>query len=71
MMKLILLFLLSTLFICAAEKVVIPGYLAISGLITLIALFFWGVYKAVQTQKIVYVLAMLPFIILLVWMFFI
>ncbi len=71
MMKFILLFLLSTLLICAGEQVVVPGYLAISGLITVIALFFWGVYKAVKTQKTIYVLAMLPFVFLLAWMFFI
>jgi len=36
-----------------------------------IVLFFWGVYKAVKTQKTIYTLAMLPFILLLVAMFFI
>jgi len=71
MMKFILLFLLSTLMIFAGEKVVVPGYLAISGLITVIALFFWSVYKAVKTQNTIYALGMLPFILLLAWMFFI
>ena len=36
-----------------------------------IVLFFWGIYKAVKTQKTIYTLAMLPFILLLVGMFFI
>ena len=49
----------------------IHPYVAISGLIVIIALFFWGVYKAVQTQKLVYTLAFLPFVGLLFWMFFI
>ena len=49
----------------------IHPYVAISGLIVIIALFFWGVYKAVKTQKLVYTLALLPFVGLLFWMFFI
>lgn len=36
-----------------------------------IVLFFWGIYKAIKTQKTIYTLAMLPFILLLVAMFFI
>jgi hypothetical protein len=71
MMKFILLFIFSTLVIFAGEKVTIPAYAALSGLIITIGLFFWGVYKAVKTQKLVYALALLPFAILLVWMFFI
>ena len=71
MMKFILLFVFSTLMIFAGEEVVLPAYAAISGLIVIIALFFWGVYKAVKTQQLVYALALLPFTILLFWMFFI
>ena len=36
-----------------------------------IVLFFWGIYKAIKTQKTIYVLAMLPFVLSLVAMFFI
>ncbi|MDQ7046847.1 MAG: hypothetical protein Q9M39_04225 [Sulfurovum sp.] len=36
-----------------------------------VALFFWGIYKAIKTQKTIYALAMLPFPLLLVAMFFI
>jgi hypothetical protein len=57
--------------IFAGEKVVLPAYAAISGLIVIIVLFFWGIYKAVKTQKLVYTLALLPFTVLLFWMFFI
>ena len=71
MTKIIFLFIISTLLIFAGEKVVLPAYAAISGLITIVALFFWGVYKAIQTQKLVYALALIPFTLLLFWMFFI
>lgn len=71
MIKVILLFLFSTVSIFASEKVVVPGYLIISGLIAVIALFFWSIYKAVKTQNTIYALGMLPFILLLAWMFFI
>jgi hypothetical protein len=71
MMKFLLLFIVSTLIVFAGEKVVLPAYIAISGLIVIIALFFWGIYKAVKTQKLVYALALLPFASLLMWMFFI
>jgi len=49
----------------------IPPYVALSVFIIVVVLFFWGVYKAVQTNKTIYALAMLPFVILLFWMFFI
>ncbi len=71
MIKFILLLLFSTLVIFAGEKVTIPAYAALTGFLVTIGLFFWGVYKAVQTQKNIYALAMLPFVILLFWMFFI
>ncbi len=71
MIKLVLLFLFTTFLISAGEKVVIPGYLAISGLLTVVILFFWSVLKAVKTQNTLYALGMLPFILLLAWMFFI
>ena len=71
MMKYILLFLLSSLVAFAGEKVTIPAYAALFGLIMTIGLFFWGVYKAVKTQKNIYALALIPFVTLLFWMFFI
>ncbi len=71
MIKIFSLFLLTSILAFAGEKMAIPPYVALSGLIIIIGLFFWGVYKAVKTQKTIYVLAMLPFVFLLVGMFFI
>ncbi|MEA1954168.1 MAG: hypothetical protein U9O24_07225 [Campylobacterota bacterium] len=71
MMKIFLLLLLSSVWVFATDKIAIPPYVALGGLLSVIALFFWGVYKAVQRQKTIYTLAMLPFIILLIGMFFI
>ena len=71
MMKFLLLFIFSTLVIFAGEKVAIPAYAALSGFIILIGLFFWGIYKAVKTQRTIYTLALLPFVLLLFVMFFI
>jgi hypothetical protein len=45
--------------------------LALVLFLLVLLLFFWGVYKAVKTQKTLYTLAMLPFVLLLVLMFFI
>jgi hypothetical protein len=55
----------------AGEKFVISPYAALSGLIIIVGLFFWGVYKAVKTQKTIYAWALLPFVLLLLGMFFI
>ncbi len=71
MIKFIVLFVLTTLMLFAGEKVVLPAYAAVFGLIAVVALFFWGIYKAVKTQKLVYALALLPFVALLFGMFFI
>jgi len=49
----------------------IPPYVALSIFIIIVGFFFWGVYKAIKTQKTIYVLAMLPFVLLLAGMFFI
>lgn len=49
----------------------IPPYLALILFLFIVGLFFWGVYKASKTQKKVYLFAMLPFVLLLVGMFFI
>ncbi len=35
-----------------------------------VILFFWGVQKAVKTQKKIYLLAFVPFMLLMVGMFF-
>ena len=70
MIKLFLTFVLITLSVCATENptVLLPWAI---GFILAIGLFFWGIYKALKTQKTVYTLALLPFILLLVGMFFI
>ena len=49
----------------------IPPFVALTLFIVIIVLFFWGVYKTVKTQKKIYTLAMLPFILLMFGMFFI
>ncbi len=49
----------------------IPPVLALVIFLVIIGLFFWGVFKALKTQDKVYMFAMLPFILLLVGMFFI
>lgn len=36
-----------------------------------VILFFWGIYKAIKTQKKIYLLAFTPFLFLMVGMFFI
>ena len=64
-------FLLTPLLAFAGEKLTIPPYVALSGFIIIVGLFFWSIYKAVKTQNTLYALGMLPFILLLVWMFFI
>ncbi len=71
MIKFILLFLFSTLMVFSGEKAGIPASVALSGLIITIGLFFWGIYKAVKTQKTIYAVALLPFVLLLFVMFFI
>jgi len=70
MIKVFLFFCITSILAFAGEKMVISPYAALSGLIVIIALFFWGVYKAVKTQKTIYALALLPFVLLMVWMFF-
>ena len=57
--------------VMAEDKGGIPAYAAISGLLIIVGLFFWGIYKAVKTQKLVYAFALLPFTVLLFVMFFI
>jgi hypothetical protein len=47
------------------------GYIYLLLFIVTVGLFFWGVYKAVKTQKNIYAWALLPFILLMLGMFFI
>lgn len=49
----------------------IPPYVALFIFTIIVGLFFWSVYKAVKTQNTLYALGLLPFILLLAWMFFI
>ncbi len=70
-MKYFFLFMLLPVMLLAEEKGGIPPYAAISGLLLIIGLFFWGIYKAIKTQKLIYTLALLPFTVLLFMMFFI
>ncbi|AKF24933.1 hypothetical protein YH65_05665 [Sulfurovum lithotrophicum] len=69
MIKPLLLFTLLSLFLFAGEKLPVPSSVIVGGALLSIILFFWGIYKAVRTQKTVYALAFLPFLILIVWMF--
>ena len=71
MLKYFFLLILLPVMVLAEEKGGIPAYAAISGLLVVIGLFFWGIYKAIKTQKLVYTLALLPFTVLLFTMFFI
>ena len=61
-------FVLITLSVCATENPVVLLPWAI-GFIVAIGLFFWGIYKALKTQKTLYMLALLPFILLIGGMF--
>ncbi|WP_041672707.1 hypothetical protein [Sulfurovum sp. NBC37-1] len=69
MIRLLLLLNITTLFLFAGEKLPVPSSVIVGGALLSIVLFFWGIYKAVRTQKTVYALAFLPFLILIVWMF--
>jgi len=70
MIKAFLLFMLMTLFLSASENPAILLPWAI-GFVVGIGLFFWGIYKALKTQQTIYMLALLPFIFLMIGMFFI
>ena len=74
MMKYLLLFASSSLLLWGQEQVKTQnslGYLYLILFIVTVGLFFWGVYKAVKTQKNIYAWALLPFILLMIGMFFI
>jgi len=70
MIKVFYLFLSMTLFLSANEDPIILLPWAI-GFLVGVGLFFWGIYKALKTQQTIYMLALLPFIFLIVGMFFI
>jgi len=72
MIRLLSLFIVLTVMATAAEagKSSLSSYAILAGGLAVIVLFFWGIYKAVRTQKLIYALALLPFTILLFWMFF-
>ena len=71
MIKIFFLLIWTSILAFAGEKLSIPPYIALSAFILMVGLFFWGIYKAVKTKKTVYVLALLPFILLMAGMFFI
>lgn len=70
MIRVSLLFLFATLSLSAAEDpmILLPWVI---GFIIAIGVFFWGVYKAIKTQKVIYMLALLPILLLMIGMFFI
>jgi hypothetical protein len=70
MIKVFLLFFFGTLSLYASEDtpILLPWIL---GYIVAIGLFFWGIYKAIKTQKSIYLLAFIPFLLLMIGMFFI
>ena len=70
MIRVSLLFLFATLSLSAAEDpmILLPWGI---GFIIAIGVFFWGVYKAIKTQKVIYMLALLPILLLMIGMFFI
>jgi len=60
----------STLFLSAGEKLPIPSSVIVGGALLSIVLFFWGIYKAVRTQNKHYAWALMPFMLLLAFLFF-
>jgi len=70
MMKVFLFFVFVTLSLSATENpsVLLPWAF---GFIVVIGIFFWGMYKALKTQRTIYMLALLPFVALMIAMFFI
>ena len=70
MIRVSLLFLYTTLTLSAVEDpmILLPWGI---GFIVAIGVFFWGVYKAIKTQKVIYMLALLPILLLMIGMFFI
>jgi len=67
-MKKISLGFISPFFLLASGDSMVP-YSILGGFIIIIGLFFWGIYKAIKTQKTTYMLALIPFIVLIAYMF--
>jgi hypothetical protein len=59
-----------TLSLCATENpmILLPWGI---GFIVALGIFFWGIYKAIKTQKSIYMLTLFPFLFLMIGMFFI
>ena len=70
MIRVSLLFFFTTLLLHAAEDPIILLPWAI-GFIVAIGIFFWGIYKAIKTQKAIYMLTLLPMLLLMIGIFFI
>lgn len=70
MIKVFLVFLFISVSLLATEdpSILLPWAI---GFMLGIGLFFWGVYKALKTQQTIYMWALLPFIFLIIGMFFI
>jgi hypothetical protein len=71
MIRILFLLTATNLFAFAGEKLSVPPSVALGGLLAIVGLFFWGIYKAVKTQDKKYAWALLPFVLLLFIMFFI
>jgi len=71
MIKIFFLLAGGTLFAFAGKEIAVSPPVALGGLLAVIGLFFWGIYKAVKTQNKQYAWALLPFVLLLFVMFFI
>jgi hypothetical protein len=69
-MKVVLVFIFVTLSLCANENpmMLLPWGI---GFIVALGIFFWGIYKTIKTQKMIYMLALLPIFFLITGMFFI
>ena len=51
------------------KNLVIPNWLLLAIFIISFALFFWGIYKAIQTKEFIYSLAFIPALLLVTIMF--
>jgi len=69
MLRCILTFLSASMWLLAGDKFSVSPMVALSGLLVIVGLFFWAVYKAIKTQELIYALAMLPFFLLMISMF--
>ncbi|HEY9128614.1 MAG TPA: hypothetical protein VIN02_02140 [Sulfurovum sp.] len=70
MMKVFLAFVFVTLSLCATENpmILLPWGI---GFIVAIGIFFWGIYKAIKTQRTIYILSLLPILLFMIGIFFI